>query len=194
LKGCGLGGKSQDAFRSLREVAIAFYGSSKKISVNIRNFTMTIRDIAVSVGALIIALASQGAPAQALSLKECSAKYKAAKVAGTLNGMKWNEFRKAQCATEAEAPPTAPPPAETPSSKPAVKPARTPAPAATANAVFPSAVSPKYSSESAGKARMHTCLDQYRVNKANGGNGALKWIEKGGGYYSECNKRLKGQA
>jgi hypothetical protein len=156
---------------------------------------MAIRDIAVCVGALIMALALQGAPAQALSLKECSAKYKAAKAAGTLNGMKWNEFRKAQCATEAtEAPPTAPPPAETPSSKPAVKAARTPAPASTANAVFPSAVSPKYSSESAGKARMHTCLDQYRANKANSGNGALKWIEKGGGYYSECNKRLKGQA
>jgi hypothetical protein len=56
------------------------------------------------------------------------------------------------------------------------------------------AVSPKYSSESAGKARMHTCLDQYRANKARGGNGDLKWIERGGGYYSQCNKRLKGQA
>jgi hypothetical protein len=41
---------------------------------------------------------------------------------------------------------------------------------------------------------MLTCLDQYRVNKTNGGNGGLKWIQKGGGYYSECNKRLKGQA
>ena len=41
---------------------------------------------------------------------------------------------------------------------------------------------------------MHTCLDQYRANKASGGNGDLKWIEKGGGYYSQCNKRLKGQA
>jgi hypothetical protein len=67
------------------------------------------------------------------------------------------------------------------------------APAAVGNAVFPSAVSGKYSSESAGKARFHTCLDQYRANKANGGNGGLKWIEKGDGYYSECNKRLKGQ-
>ena len=36
---------------------------------------------------------------------------------------------------------------------------------------------------------MHTCLDQYNANKANGG---LNWIQKGGGYYSECNKRLKG--
>ena len=39
---------------------------------------------------------------------------------------------------------------------------------------------------------MHTCLDQYNANKAANGNGALKWIQKGGGYYSECNKQLKG--
>jgi hypothetical protein len=57
--------------------------------------------------------------------------------------------------------------------------------------VFPTAVSPKYSSESAGKAREHTCLDQYKANKETNGNGGLKWIMKGGGYYSECNKRLK---
>ena len=41
---------------------------------------------------------------------------------------------------------------------------------------------------------METCLDQYRANKTSNGNGGLKWIEKGGGYYSECNKRLKGAA
>jgi hypothetical protein len=57
-------------------------------------------------------------------------------------------------------------------------------------AVFPTAVSPKYSSESAGKARLHTCLDQYNANKATNANGGLRW--KGGGYYSECNKQLKG--
>ena len=74
------------------------------------------------------------------------------------------------------------------------KPSPAPTPAATGNAVFPNAVSPKYSGESAGKARMQTCLDQYRANKANGDNGGLKWIEKGGSYYSECNKRLKGAA
>ena len=38
---------------------------------------------------------------------------------------------------------------------------------------------------------MHTCLDQYNENKAGAGNGGLNWIQKGGGYYSECNKRLK---
>jgi len=29
-------------------------------------------------------------------------------------------------------------------------------------------------------------------NKSNNGNGGLGWVQKGGGYYSECNKRLKG--
>jgi hypothetical protein len=53
-------------------------------------------------------------------------------------------------------------------------------------------VNSKYSSESAGKARMETCLDQYRANKAANGNGGLKWIQKGGGYYSQCNAKLKG--
>jgi hypothetical protein len=105
--------------------------------------------------------------------------------------MKWNDFRKAQCgaaATAAPAPSAAEPPA--PTTKPAAAPI--PAPAATGNAVFPNAVSSKYSSEPAGKARMHTCLDQYKINKANNANGGLKWIEKGGGYYSECNTHLKG--
>jgi hypothetical protein len=60
------------------------------------------------------------------------------------------------------------------------------------NAVFPAAVSPKYTQESQGKARMHTCLDQYNANKASNANGGMKWIQKGGGYYSECNKQLKG--
>ena len=138
------------------------------------------------------------APAQALTPQECSAKYQAAKTSGTLNGMKWNDFRKAQCGSDAAAPAAAPAPttASAPAAAPAPKPAPTPAaaPAAAGNAIFPSAVDSKYSKESAGKARMETCLDQYKANKANNGNGGLKWIMKGGGYYSECNKRLKGPA
>ena len=51
--------------------------------------------------------------------------------------------------------------------------------AAVGNAVFPNDVSPKYSSGSVGKARMETCLDQYRANKANNANGGLKWISEG---------------
>ena len=110
-------------------------------------------------------------PAQALTTQECSAKYQAAKAAGTLGGQKWNDFRKAQCGADATAAPAAAP---------------------AGPAAFPSAVDPKYSKESAGKARMHTCVDQYNANKAANANGGLKWIQKGGGYYSECTKKLKG--
>ena len=133
------------------------------------------------------------APAQALSMTECSAKYKAAKDAGTLNGQKWNDFRKANCAADAAATPAAAPAAApAPAAAAAPKPAAAPAPVSTGNAVFPSAVSPKYAQESAGKARMHTCLDQYKANKDSNANGGLKWIQKGGGYYSQCNTKLKG--
>lgn len=151
---------------------------------------MTMRYVAICAGAVLAAIALQGTTAHALTMAECSAKYKAAKEANTLNGMKWNDFRKAQCGAEATAAPAAAPaPAPAPA---AAKPA--PVPVYTGNAVFPSSVSPKYSTDSAGKARMMTCRDQYMANKATNANGGLKWIQKGGGYYSECNKHLKGSA
>ena len=140
------------------------------------------------------------APAQALTSQECSAKYQAAKTAGTLNGQKWNDYRKANCgadataapaATPATAPAAAPAPAAPKEAKKEAAPAAAPA-APSGPAVYPSAVDAKYAKESAGKGRMHTCVDQYNANKATGGNGGMKWIEKGGGYYSECNKKLKG--
>ena len=147
---------------------------------------MITRHVALYTVAILGVIAIQSTSVHALSMAECSAKYKAAKAAGTLKEMKWNDFRKTQCGSDATA---APAPAAT---KPS---AMTPsAPVAVGNAVFPNAVSPKYSNLSAGKARMATCLDQYKANKANNANGALKWIQKGGGYYSECSKRLKGQA
>lgn len=58
------------------------------------------------------------------------------------------------------------------------------------NVVFPAAISPEYSNDPPGPARMHTCLDQYVANKATGGNGGLMWIQSGGGHYSQCNKYL----
>ncbi|CAL80151.1 conserved hypothetical protein; putative signal peptide [Bradyrhizobium sp. ORS 278] len=147
------------------------------------------------------------APAQALTAQECSAKYKAAKDAGTLNGQKWNDFRKAQCGSDATAAapaaapaaPAAPAPAPAAEAKPAKETkaaAKEAAPAAEPSgpAVFPNAVDPKYAKEKPGEARMHTCVDQYNANKATNANGGLKWIQKGGGYYSECTKKLKGAA
>ena len=147
-----------------------------------------------------VAALAASAPAQALTSQECSAKYQAAKTAGTLNGQKWNDFRKAQCGADATpaAAPAAPPPVAAAPAPAAPKEAKKEAAPAAAPAmpsgpaVFPSAVDPKYAKESAGKARMHSCVDQYNANKATGGNGGLKWIQKGGGYYSECTKKLKG--
>jgi hypothetical protein len=138
------------------------------------------------------------APANALTTQECSAKYQAAKKDGTLNGAKWNDFRKAQCGADATPAAAAgggqPPATTTTTAKKEAAPAVAPAPMPAGNATFPNAVDPKYAKETAGKARMHTCVDQYHANQANNGNGGLKWIEKGGGYWSECNKHLKGPA
>ncbi|MBO0715861.1 MAG: hypothetical protein J2P55_00810 [Rhizobiales bacterium] len=140
---------------------------------------MTTRKVLFAAAALAAALAMQSS-AQALTLSECSAKYKDAKAAGTLNGASWNDFRKSQCD---------------------LAPAKRPATAAgsdstvvAANAVFPTAVDSKYSSEKPGRARRKTCLDQYKSNKATNANGGLKWLQKGGGYYSQCVKKLKGAA
>jgi len=98
----------------------------------------------------------------AASVTGCGLKYLTAEVAGKLKGRKWKEFREEECGP------------------------------ITTNAVFPSAVAPKYSGESPDKARTLTCADQFTANKATNANDGLKWIEKGGGYYSECVSRLKG--
>jgi hypothetical protein len=141
-----------------------------------------------------LALGAAFAPAQALTARECSARYKEAQQAGTLGGLKWNDFRKAQCGDEAPAQVAA-----VPSASSSANPLKTQPPASsaaltvTAGApVFPKSVSDKYASERAGTARMHTCRDQYQANKASGANAGLPWIKKGGGYYSACAKRLKG--
>jgi hypothetical protein len=84
------------------------------------------------------------------------------------------------------APPTPSAPAPAPSPPAVASPGAAPI-------VLPKAVDPKYASEDPGHARMHTCVDQYVANKATNSNGGIKWIEKGGGYYSLCNQALKGQ-
>lgn len=157
---------------------------------------MSIRLSGILAAATTLTVLMVTLPAHALTMHECSLKYKAAQSAGTLKGMKWNDFRKAECSADAAAA-TPAPAAEAPARRASRSAARdrdrdnaSAALARVGDATFPTAVSSKYSSESAGKARMHTCLDQYRANKAAGGNGSLKWIQKGGGYYSECNKRL----
>lgn len=151
--------------------------------------------------------------ASALTMKECSAKYQAAKTAGTLNGQKWNDFRTTQCSADASATTTTPattaPAATTPAkpmkttatakvdasepdvTKPPAKEPAKPTMAAPAGVSFPASIDPKYASDTPGKGRFHTCVDAYNANKAKNSLGGLKWIEKGGGYYSLCNTKLK---
>ena len=138
--------------------------------------------LTVSIATLALCALAGAEPSFALSAKECSEKYNAAKTGGTLGTTTWNEFRKAQCGDTVATPPA------TTAAKPVVKPAAT---TTTGGAVFPKSIDAKYAGESAGKARMHTCRDQYQANKTTNGNGGHKWIEKGGGYYSLCNKSLK---
>ncbi len=139
----------------------------------------------IAAVSFVAAASAFAVPANALTMKECSAKYQAAKKADTLKGMKWNDFRKAECGSDATA--------GEPTMATTEKAAEPSAPSAKAprGVVFPKSVDRKYSKESPGKARMHTCLDQYRINKAKDALGGLKWIQKGGGYYSICNAKLK---
>ncbi len=138
------------------------------------------------------AAATTTAPADSsgkgLSMAECSTKYQAAKTANTLGGKKWNDFRKSECGAGASDDDTVPAPSEANYTKEPAKPTTV----APKGVTFPSVISAKYASETPGKGRMHTCLDQYYALKDANALGGLKWIQKGGGFYSLCNTKLKG--
>ncbi len=179
---------------------------------------MTSRAILLMSLASLTVVGSMGlaSSASALTMKECSAKYQAAKTAGTLNGQKWNDFRTTQCSADASATTTTTAPATTaPAATTPAKPAKTtaaakvdasepdatkppaaepakPTTAAPAGVTFPAKVDPKYATETPGKGRFHTCVDAYNAAKTKNALGGLKWIQKGGGYYSLCNTKLKG--
>ncbi|MER8439631.1 hypothetical protein NKH36_15320 [Mesorhizobium sp. M1312] len=122
-----------------------------------------------------------------LSRAECGAKYRAAKTANTLNGMKWNDFRISQCGASAFDDDTKPAADQASLTSQPEKPTVT----APQGVTFPKTISTKYSSETPSKARMHTCRDEYHANKEADTLGGLKWIQKGGGFYSLCNAALK---
>jgi hypothetical protein len=133
--------------------------------------------------ASVAALGLTAGSASALTMKECSAKYKLAQKDGSIKDMKWNDFRKAQCGADATAEPDVSEAADEEPEKATIN--------APSGVKFPTAIASKYAKEKPGKARMHTCVDSYHENKkANTLNG-LKWIQKGGGYYSLCNAKLK---
>ncbi|RAZ73905.1 hypothetical protein [Mesorhizobium atlanticum] len=145
---------------------------------------------ALTVTALVAWSAS---PAGALTMKECGETYRAAKEGGTLNGMDWAAFRKEKCATSAAESAGADSvkteePAEKDASA-AVAPTVAPA-----GVTFPTTLAAEFKAEKPAKARMKTCLQGYHDNKEAGTLNGLRWIQKGGGYYSLCNARLKAES
>ena len=89
-------------------------------------------------------------------------------------------------------PPAITPPPVNPNKQPAPEPRGQAMAAAPSTAVFPSAISSAHAGEKPDIARRKTCLDQFKANKATNANGGLKWIQKVGGYWKECDKHLKG--
>jgi hypothetical protein len=127
---------------------------------------------AAGLGAPGSALA-QGAAAPDNSLKLCGDKWRAARAAGETEGQSWTQYLsrcRARGAARERAADAAPPAAEP---------------------VFPAAVPAKFASEKPARARQKACSEQFQANKATGGNAGLRWFQKGGGYWSLCNKRLK---
>ena len=96
------------------------------------------------------------APAYALTAKECSVKYQAAKEAGTLGGLKWNDFRKAECASDAA------PATETKKSA-----SKTQSDTTTSTAAG--------GTDGGGGLTMKECSAKYQAAKSAGTLGGLKW-------------------
>ncbi|QHI95936.1 hypothetical protein GT348_06495 [Aristophania vespae] len=136
---------------------------------------------------------------EGMSGRDCRKAFFAAKRDGSLNGLAYKDFKASKCAiggaSKAETPKTkmndtkkdAPNQAKDDNTR--AETAR--APIVNGSIVFPNKIDPKFASLTPGKARMKTCVMQYNANKENGGNGSLKWIQKGGGYWSQCNAHLK---
>jgi len=143
----------------------------------------------VAAGTLLAVLA-MSSPASALTMKECSVKYQAAKADGSAKDMKWNDFRAKNCGADAAAADKEDEAdiAKTDEKEPEKAAATVKAPK---GVKFPKVVDKKYATETPARQRLHTCVDNYRANKEAGTLEDLKWIQKGGGYWSLCNTALK---
>ncbi|MEN9707626.1 MAG: putative signal peptide protein [Pseudomonadota bacterium] len=131
-------------------------------------------------------LMMQPASAQDAAMKICGEKWQATKASGATQGATWPKFL-AECRSNL---PATPAQAEKPAPKPLVDPKQGSKVAGAP--VFPVGVSSKFADLRPAQARQKTCSEQYQANKASGGNAGLNWLEKGGGYWSQCNKKLKG--
>ncbi|MFN3890235.1 MAG: hypothetical protein ACK4MV_07550 [Beijerinckiaceae bacterium] len=120
-------------------------------------------------------------------MKSCGDKWRAVRAVESAKGVTWPQYL-ARCRAETAG--------GEPTSTGAGKRSRSArsgesASPAAGDPVFPSAVSARHSGERPTLARQRTCADQFKANKVSGANGGLRWIQKGGGYWSKCNAHLK---
>lgn len=168
----------------------------------------TIRNSIVAIFALagfalvpeIVQAQDSSAPRENL-MKACGDKWRTVRDAETAKGVTWPQYLSA-CRAQASA--ASVPPAtgeakkeanrssgqETPAKPAPAKPERQAA-LGGAGPVFPQDVASRHASERPALGRQRTCADQFKANKSADANGGLKWIEKGGGYWSRCNAHLK---
>ncbi len=143
-----------------------------------------------AVTILIMSLGCGVAAAQDNVMKACGDKWQAAKAANATAGQTWPQYL-SKCRTDLAAAPSAAPATPAPAASAPKPPAAATPAAPAAAAVFPSDIAPKFANETPARGRQKTCGEQFRANKAANANGGLKWIEKGGGYWSQCNTHLK---
>lgn len=153
--------------------------------------------LALTAGALlanVVAAQESVAPRENL-MKVCGDKWRTVRDAEKTKGVTWPQFL-ATCRAQASG--ARVPPATGDAKKEASKdsskdtPAKPPRQAALGGApIFPQDVAARHASERPALGRQRTCADQFKANKSAGANGGLKWIEKGGGYWSRCNAYLK---
>lgn len=155
------------------------------------------RSIAFLTAAAVIASIGGLVPAQAETvMQQCGQQYQAAKAAGTLGGMSWNQFRtdcaaklKAQPAATTTVAPASPAPATT-ATIPLKPDSTAAAPPAPASVAAPAKAAP---AATGGRAAMLTrerqCGAEWKAQKVSlvAQTPGLTWPK----YWSQCNTRLK---
>ena len=121
------------------------------------------------------------------AMQQCGQQYQAAKAAGTLNGMTWNQFR-TDCSARLKAQPASTTAPAAPAANPLNPAPAAPAPATTAAA--PAATKPAATGGRAAMlSRERQCGSEWRAQKASlvAATPGLTWPK----YWSQCNTRLK---
>ena len=122
-------------------------------------------------------------------MQQCGQQYQAAKAAGTLNGMSWNQFR-TDCSTRLKAQPASAAPAANPlNPAPAAPAPAAPAPTTAAAAPSKTAKPPASAGRAAMLTRERQCGSEWRAQKVSlvAATPGLTWPK----YWSQCNTRLK---